>query len=76
MEVVINNRITESVKKYDFPNFNRNDLFLDEMKNFLAFIDGDENPIISFSDGAASLRVALAAKSSMLSGNSKKLSWD
>jgi len=76
MEVIVNNRITESTKKYDFPNFNRNDLFLDEMKNFLAFANGDEEPVINCIDGANSLRVALAAKSSMTSGNLIKLSWD
>ena len=76
MEVVVNNRITKNIEKYDFPNFNRNDLFLDEMKNFLAFASGNESPVVNFLDGASSLRIALAAKSSMISGNSIKLSWD
>ena len=76
MEVVVNNRITKNIEKYDFPNFNRNDLFLDEMKNFLAFASGNESPAVNFFDGASSLRIALAVKSSMISGNSIKLSWD
>ena len=46
------------------------------MKNFLAFFEGDEEPFVSLRDGAASLRIALAAKSSMISGKSEKLSWD
>ena len=76
MEVVINNRINDSVEKYDFPDFDRNNLFLDEMKNFLAFFEGNEEPFASLRDGAASLRIALAAKSSMIGGKSEKLSWD
>jgi len=76
MEVLVNNRITKNIEKHEFPNFNRNDLFLDEMKNFLAFSNGDEDPVVNFIDGASSLRVALAAKSSMISGNVIELSWD
>ena len=76
MELTVSNRITETVKKQNFPNFNRNDLFIDEMKNFLAFVNGDENPVVTLTDGATSLRIALAAKSSMINGNSKKMSWD
>jgi predicted dehydrogenase len=76
MEVVVNNRISKNTETYDFPGFNRNDLFLDEMKNFLAFTSGDEDPVVNFIDGASSLRVALAAKNSMISGNPIKLSWD
>ena len=76
MEVTVSNRITETVKKQNFPNFNRNDLFIDEMKNFLAFVNGDENPVVTLTDGATSLRIALAAKNSMINGNSKKMSWD
>ena len=32
------------------------------MKIFLAFFEGDEEPFVSLKDGAASLRIALAAK--------------
>ena len=74
MEVVVNNRITEKIKTYNFPNFKRNDVFLDEMKNFLAFTTSDKNSVVDLIDGANSLRVALAVKSSMISGNSIKLS--
>ena len=72
----INNRINNSVEKYDFPDFDRNNLFLDEMKNFLAFFEGNEEPFASLRDGAVSLRIALAAKSSMIGGKSENLSWD
>ena len=75
MEVEVNNRINNTSNKYDFPKFNRNDLFLDEMKDFLNFVSGKSSPMISLEDGAASLMLALDAKDSMKSGNSKKVSW-
>jgi len=76
MEVIINNRVSDSVEKYDFPDFDRNNLFLDEMKNFLAFVAGDEEPVVSLKEGVVSLRVALAAKKSISTGESERLSWD
>jgi predicted dehydrogenase len=76
MEVYINDIANKSIDKQNFPDLNRNDLFLDEMKSFLSFIVGVEDPVVSFLDGAASLRIALAAKNSMLSGNAIKLLWN
>ncbi len=54
---------------FDIPNFKRNDLFLNELKNFLACIEGRENPVVTIRDGACSLEVALAAKSSIENTN-------
>jgi predicted dehydrogenase len=76
MEVEVNDRVSQISKRYDFPEFNRNDLFLDEMKDFLNFVSGGTNPMVSLEDGAASLKLALDAKKSMKSGSSKKVSWD
>ena len=60
--------------KHKFPNFNRNDLFLNELKNFLAFVNGEENAAVSLKEGVVSLRVALAAKESMTTGKVFKFS--
>jgi predicted dehydrogenase len=51
-----------------FENFQRNQLFLDEMSHFLACVRGEQTPVVSVRDGAQSLRMALAAKHSMTSG--------
>ena len=69
MEVVINNRINNSVEKYDFPDFDRNNLFLDEMKNFLAFFEGNEEPF-------ASLTVPALASPSLFSKSKSALICD
>ena len=51
-----------------FPEFQRNQLFLDEMRHFLACLEGREVPEVSLHDGAQSLRIALAAHRSLSSG--------
>jgi predicted dehydrogenase len=48
--------------------FTRNDMFLAEMRHFLACLDGTESPACSLDDGAAALEIALAALASVRSG--------
>lgn len=50
-------------------NFDRNQMFLAEMKHFLACLSGTETSRIPASEGAKSLRVALAARESLRTGN-------
>ena len=50
------------------PGFERNQLFLEEMRHFLACVEGDETPRVSIRDGARSLMIALAAKQSIETG--------
>lgn len=49
-------------------DFQRNTMFLEEMRHFLACIEGRETPLVPVDVGAASLRVALAARESARSG--------
>jgi predicted dehydrogenase len=58
-------KITENI---NFEGFQRNQLFLDEMKHFLACIKGEETPLVTVRDGAQSLHMALAAKESLATG--------
>ena len=46
----------------------RNQLFLDELTHFLACVRGDERPLVPLADGIATLRIALAARTSMDTG--------
>ena len=50
------------------PAFERNQLFLEEMRHFLACVEGRETPRVSVRDGALSLMIALAAKESIETG--------
>jgi predicted dehydrogenase len=56
------------VEDQSFAGLERNQLFLDEMRHFLACIHGQEKPLVSLLDGAQSLRIALAAKQSLATG--------
>jgi predicted dehydrogenase len=51
-----------------YPDFERNQLFTDEMGHFIKCLEGKEKPLVSIRDGAQSLRMALAAKESMDTG--------
>lgn len=48
--------------------FERNDMFLEEMKMFLNAVNGDNEGVIPIAEGIKSLKVALAVKQSMESG--------
>ena len=48
--------------------FERNDLFLDEMKHFVECVRGEAEPIVTVAEAALSLRVALAARESIDTG--------
>jgi predicted dehydrogenase len=49
-------------------DFQRNQLFFDELQHFLSCIRGGQTPIVTVRDAAQSLRMALAAKDSMATG--------
>jgi len=51
-----------------YPGFQRSQLFLEEMRHFLACLEGRETPRVSVRDGARSLMIALAAKQSIETG--------
>jgi predicted dehydrogenase len=50
------------------PGFERNALFLDEMRHFLQVVDGSAAPACTLDDGVSALRLCLASKESSSSG--------
>lgn len=56
-----------------FEGFDRNQLFTGELKDFLSAISGDGAPIVPVREAAQSLRVALAAKTSLATGRAVDL---
>jgi len=61
-------RVTSPQGTQDFAGFERNQLFLDQSKHFLASMKGQETPVVDLSAGMQSLRMALAAKESIATG--------
>ena len=56
------------VTEKQFDMMDRNEMFLDELRHFLACLDGAEKSRVPAREGARSLRVALGARESMTSG--------
>jgi predicted dehydrogenase len=52
----------------EFPAFERNQMFLDEMAHFLRCLDGRETPVVSLAESRQSLEIALAALQSSRDG--------
>lgn len=49
-------------------DFNRNDMFVDEVKDFIACIEENKEATISFDEGVKSLEIAMAVKASLERG--------
>lgn len=49
-------------------DFQRNDMFRDEMEHFVEVVRGESSPRCSLDDGVSALRLALAAKESQMCG--------
>jgi predicted dehydrogenase len=61
------------VESVSYEHFQRNRLFLDEMKCFLDYLQGKPAPLVDLRTGALSLRMALAAKASLATGKAIEL---
>jgi predicted dehydrogenase len=58
----------KSLETSSYKDFQRNQLFLDELNCFLDGMQGKQAPLVTLRDGAQSLRMALAAKESLVTG--------
>lgn len=52
-----------------YQGFDRNQLFINELKCFMESLQGAQTPLVTVQEAAQSLRIALAAKESMRTGN-------
>ena len=65
-KIVVKKRSSNEIQKYDFSEITRNDIFIRELKNFIAFVKGTGNPKVDIAEGIKSLKFAMAAKQSLL----------
>lgn len=65
----------EITNHWDFTGFERNQLFMDEMRHFLTCIDLGTQPCVTIREGAQSLRIALAAKNSLENQGIIEMDW-
>jgi predicted dehydrogenase len=59
----------QSVSAPSFAEYQRNEMFIDEVRHFGACLDGREKPSVPLEDGIAVLRLALAVKEAMRTGH-------
>lgn len=57
-----------------FDQFDRNEMFLAELRHFLACLEGREAPLVDLAEGVRSLKIAEAAAASLASGRVEELS--
>jgi predicted dehydrogenase len=62
-----------SRERQSFEGFDRNTLFVDELRHFIACVEGREQPVVGLREGADSLRIALAARESLGTGQAVAL---
>lgn len=67
-EVRVTRAETGTSEVHRFDGFQRNQLFIDEMKHFLNCLAGKETPVVGLREGMDSLKIALAAKRSLETG--------
>jgi predicted dehydrogenase len=67
-------RKTIEVDLFNTEGFQRNQMFIEEARHFVACIEGRERPAIPLEEGVPVLRLALAVKESMHSGRTVNLS--
>ncbi len=60
----------------DPPEFERNDMFLAEMRHFLRVVAGEEQPRCSLADGVRALQIALAVHRASQTGRQLSLAGD
>ena len=58
----------KQVEVNSYAGFDRNQLFIDELKDFLGYLQGRETSLVDLREAAQSLRMALAAKESLATG--------
>lgn len=66
--VVWHDRTGDTLQTVEFPNFDRNQMFVDELRHFLACLRGEAQPIVDLHEAIRSLRVSLAAEESLKKG--------
>ena len=68
LRVEVSDAQGDPLEASSYPDFQRNQLFVDEMNCFLECLQGKQAPLVDLREGAQSLRMALAAKESLLTG--------
>jgi len=67
-EVVLYEPGADKPITYSFKDFDRNQMFMDEIRHFLACVRGETQPLIDLREGIRSMKIGMAADESLKSG--------
>ncbi len=67
-EVIVNDTHTRTEDVFNFQQFERNRMFIDELNHFMDCIMGRTKPLVDLNEGRRSVQIALAAHASLDSG--------
>ena len=68
--------LTDSLEKFEWKEFKRNDQFLAQIKHFLDATEKKVVPLVDLSEGKNSLEIALSLKKSLDSSKIEIISWN
>jgi predicted dehydrogenase len=72
-EVVLYANCSATPERFTTDGFERNNLFLDELRHFVECVKTRQQPVVTLEDGVQSLRIALAIKESIATGTISEL---
>ena len=72
-QLELHQTVNKTVEKHDFHAFDRNQMFLDELKHFLACLQGEKLPVVDLREAIRSLKITLAAETSLRSGQAESI---
>jgi len=61
-------KLGNQIESISFESYGRNQLFLNQMKHFVEYLQGNSGTLVTLRDAANSLKMALAAKESLQTG--------
>lgn len=67
-QVVIHDLHSRTTQQVQFNGFDRNQMFLEELKHFLACLRGEKEPLVDLREAVRSLRMSLCAEESLVIG--------
>ena len=75
-QVEFDDLATKTKQIFRFDNYERNLMFMDELKHFMACIRGEEMPGVNLHEGILSMKITSAAAESLSSGQSVEILYD
>lgn len=67
-EVVLDDLITRTRQRIEFNGFERNQMFLDELRHFLSCVRGESQPLVDLREAVRSLQISILADQALRCG--------